>query len=918
MANNSKQYKLAIQIAGKVQNSFNTSIGTAQQKMTTLGSVAAKAAQIAAAAWGAVKLTQFVGDAIDTYTSFEQEMANSAAIAGATGDDFNALQSAALEMGQKTTKSATEAAQALGYMALAGWDTQESISGLEPILRLSEATQMDLGRASDLVTDSMSALGIGVDGMMDYLNLCVQTNNKANTTAENLMEAFIGCGGAAKSTGVELSDLSTALGILANNGTKGTEAGTALNSMLVRMTSKDVAMNAMKNLGVSVYDASGNFRGLETILKDVSVAMRDMTTEEKAAYMSKIAGTNYYTEMSYLLDAVAQSADGTANAWETLESQLATATQDNALMTMAGQITDTWKGAHDIFKSAVDDMKIRLVQTFAPYAKEALTGVANVIPHITEAIVNVANTVISFALPKLQAFREKAAEYWPTIKETISTVGETIVTVAQKAWEFRDVIAAAAAVFVAFKAGLALQGIVQGFQKARVSLQLFMATSQAATLAQAALNGTITVGETVTGLLTGQITLAQLATATWSKVTAGLNAVLAANPIVLIVMAIVAVIAVVVLLYKRCEWFRNFVNTAIKAIVNFVKNAVSAISNFFSGLWSGIQSVWATVSAWFNQNVITPLVNFFSPIVEWISGFFRGCWIIIQAVWQAAGTWFQTRVITPLVSFFTTAKEVISGIFTGLWSGIQGVWTAVSSWFQNNVITPLVNFFAPIVETIGGFFTNLWANIVSVWQAVGTWFMENVATPINNAFQAVSDFVRGVINGLLGLVEGMINRVIGAVNSFIGGFNGLVSKAASFIGVEWDGIGTIPEVALPRLAAGGIVTAPTVVEAGEGGEPEAILPISKLNGIIQQAVAAINTPSIITELLDRLTGGPGSGEPEPAPADGPPVQIYYSPQYTFAGGAPSRDDMVEAERMSQSEFARYMEQWERNRKRTKF
>ena len=160
MANNSKQYKLAIQIAGKVQSSFNNSIGTAESKMSGLGAVAVKAAKFAATAWSAVKLKEFIGDAADTYKEFEQEMAKSAAIAGATGQDYTDLQAAALEMGKKTTKSATEAAEALGYMALAGWDTQQSIAGLEPILRLSEATQMDLGRASDLVTDSMSALAL--------------------------------------------------------------------------------------------------------------------------------------------------------------------------------------------------------------------------------------------------------------------------------------------------------------------------------------------------------------------------------------------------------------------------------------------------------------------------------------------------------------------------------------------------------------------------------------------------------------------------------------------------------------------------------------------------------------------------------------------------------------------------------------
>ncbi len=158
----------------------------------------------------------------------------------------------------------------------------------------------------------------------------------------------------------------------------------------------------------------------------------------------------------------------------------------------------------------------------------------------------------------------------------------------------------------------------------------------------------------------------------------------------------------------------------------------------------------------------------------------------------------------------------------------------MSTWFNDTVIKPLVSFFSPIVETIGGFFSALWDGIVSVWTAVGSWFSENVAGPINAAFQAVSDFVKGIINGLLGFVEGMINGVINAINKFIGGFSNIEAKAAAFIGVERNGFAPIPQVSLPRLATGGIVTAPTLLEAGEGGEPEAILPLSKLAALLDE------------------------------------------------------------------------------------
>lgn len=304
-------------------------------------------------------------------------------------------------------------------------------------------------------------------------------------------------------------------------------------------------------------------------------------------------------------------------------------------------------------------------------------------------------------------------------------------------------------------------------------------------------------------------------------------------PLLAVVAAIAAVVAVVILLVR-----------------NWDKVKATAIA-----VWGKIKAVWSAVAGWFNNTVIQPMVNFFSPIVETIGGFFRGCWIIIQAVWKA-----------------------------------------VSTWFNDNVIQPLVGFFSPIVETIGGFFSGLWDNIVSVWSAVGAWFQENVAAPINAAFQAVSDFVKGIVNGLLGSVEGMINGVINAINSFIGGFSGIVEKAAAFIGIEWGGIPEIPTVTLPRLAVGGIATGPTIAEIGEGGEPEAVLPLSKL-----------------ADLLSRW-----NPKPKPGGGGGTGDGVTFAPVFNFYGGAPTREEAMEAGRLSFAEFKRLYDRMRAEERRKSF
>ena len=242
-----KTYELMLKIAGKADSSLKAACSAAEKNLASLSNTAKKVAKTvtAVAAAAVIGVTSAASSSLATYSDFQSAMDATAVTARASEEEYAAMSAAARQMGATTTKTATEAAEAMGYMSLAGWNVQQSLTGLEPMLRLSEATSMDLARASDLVTDSMSALGIGVEGMEDYLNLSVQAQRASNTTAEMLMEAFIGCGGAAKTAGVDMGDLSTALGVLANSGTKGAEAGTALNSIIMRMTIIDVAIKAM-------------------------------------------------------------------------------------------------------------------------------------------------------------------------------------------------------------------------------------------------------------------------------------------------------------------------------------------------------------------------------------------------------------------------------------------------------------------------------------------------------------------------------------------------------------------------------------------------------------------------------------------------------------------------------------------------
>lgn len=329
---------------------------------------------------GAVAAAVYAGP-IKTYQSFEEEMSTVAGITGATGEELEALKNAAKAAGQTTWATATESAQALEYMSLAGWTSEQSIGALNSMLQAAKISGLDLGASTDLVTDSMSAMGLSVDQLGHYLDVTVKANNVANTTSSDLMEAILGCAGAAKTNGMSLESLSTALAVFANNGLKGTQAGTAMNSILVRMTSNDKALSEMARLGVNAFDEqTGSFRDMGDILKDLEGKMSKMTDAERDASLKAIAGTNYYSQFAYLLDSVSEAAEGTAGSWDVLTEKLNNA--DGAAEEMYTTMMDNFSGAMTEAKSAIEAVQLALGEALTPALTEIVRAIT---PYIQKA-----------------------------------------------------------------------------------------------------------------------------------------------------------------------------------------------------------------------------------------------------------------------------------------------------------------------------------------------------------------------------------------------------------------------------------------------------------------------------------------------------------------------------------------------------
>ena len=294
---------------------------------------------------------------------FEASMSKVQAVMAATPTQLEALEKAARDAGAKTTKSASEAANALEYMGLAGWTVKESQEALMPVLRLSEAGAMDLGLTSDLVTDSMSALGlkmseVGQSGLENYLDMVAKTSNSSNTSIQQLMEGLVIIGGTAKNLNVPMEELNAIMGVMANRGLKGTESATALNSILINMTTgAGQAGKAMEKLGLNAFNSDGSFKGLGKVFEELRGKLEGMTDEQKNYYLAMIGGKTQ-------VDALQKILDGVGDEYGELKDKIVDS--QNALNTMADVMNDNSKGGIAQLKSALEEAGITIYENLKP------------------------------------------------------------------------------------------------------------------------------------------------------------------------------------------------------------------------------------------------------------------------------------------------------------------------------------------------------------------------------------------------------------------------------------------------------------------------------------------------------------------------------------------------------------------------
>ena len=686
MASSSKEMELAIKIAGKVESSFTGALSAAGNGIKGLTKTIAAATTAAAAAVGAIAVAAVnVGKEFETAMSQVQAtmLLDTGTAEGAAA--MATLEEAARECGRTTAFSATEAAEALNYLALAGYDAEQAATALPTVLKLAGAGAMDLAAASDMVTDSMSALQIEAteENLNSFADQLAQTASKANTSVAQLGEAILTVGATGANLAGGTTELNTALGILADNGLKGAEGGTHLRNVILSLQSPtDNASAALKSLGVDVYDAEGNMRGLNNIFGDLSSAMEGMTQAQKDSIISTIFNKTDLTSANALLanctdrwDELSAAIENSAGACEDMYSiQL-----DN----LDGDIKILQSGLSDLGISIYKDLNGPLrsmtqlatgmvEELSAAYSEGGMQGMVGAIGGcLSEAV-----GVISEYVPQVVAMG-------------VDLIGSFVQGIADNAGPLADAAAQTMTVFIDGLFSLVPQVLLAGID---IITQLASSiTSQLPTLIS---NGTQAITNFVSGIIQRLPTIISTAlTLVQTLVNSlGANAPMLISAAVQLIGSLVTGILSMLpqLLQMGIQLILSLVQGLISNLPLILQMGVQIIVSFVSGITQmlpmiiqgGIQLIISLI-----QGIIANLGNIAQAAVQIIitlaTGLISAIPQLIAAIPQLVGAIIDTILST---NWIDVGIQIIKGLIDGILSTGKSLWSAIKSLFTGGEV----------------------------------------------------------------------------------------------------------------------------------------------------------------------------------------------------------------------------------------
>ncbi len=616
--------------------------------------------------------------AVKTAADFDTAMSQVAAVSGATGSDFDALRDKAREMGSKTKFSASEAAEAMNYMAMAGWKTGDMLNGIEGIMNLAAASGEDLATTSDIVTDALTAFGLQASDSGHFADILAAASSNANTNVSMMGETFKYVAPIAGAMGYSAEDTAEAIGLMANAGIKSSQAGTSLRKIMTELNGEiKIHGDALGDVTIQTSNADGSMRSLNDILADCRAAFGKLSESEQASTAETLVGKTAMSGFLALMNAAPADI-------QKLESAISTCSNsidgyNGTAEKMAAVMQDNLGGQLTILKSQLQELAISFGEILMPVIREFVSFLQKLIDKFNGMDEGTKEMIVKIALV--------AAAIGPVlivVGKTITAIG-TIMTVLSKLASIIDIV----------------------------------------TIAQTAL-----------------------------------NVVMSMNPYVLIAVAIAAVVAAFVILWNKCDAFREFWINLWEGIKDFFCTIWEGIKTVFSGVFNFIKDNWQGLllflvnpvagafkliydncegfrNAW--DSFLNGIKNVFVSIWEGIKSFFSGIWDGIKNVASAGWEHIKNGVTSAwegIKSATSSAWEGIKGAVGSAWEGIKSA--ASSGWehVKNGVSTAWEN-----IKTSS---TNTWNaikdGVSSAW--------ENIKSSVSNAASAVKDTISNAWNGL--------------------------------------------------------------------------------------------------------------------------------------------------------------------------
>ncbi|MFF7090650.1 phage tail tape measure protein, partial [Streptomyces anthocyanicus] len=735
------------------------------------------------------------GAAMKKSIDFDDTMRKVKATSGATGDEFNQLRTKALQMGRDTKFTASESAEAMNYMALAGWDTKDMLKGVGGVMDLAAASGEDLASVSDIVTDNLTAFGMKAKDSTHFTDVLAQTSSKANTDVRGLGEAFKYAAPVAGALGYTVEDTSVAIGLMSNAGIKGEKAGTALRTMFTNLSKPTKAMkDEMDKLGISITDSNGEMLPMRDVLDQLRGKMGGLSKDQQAAAASTIFGKE---AMSGALAVINASDEDYKKLTKSIDGS------KGASKRMAKEMEGGIGGAMRKMKSAIESLAISLGDALAPMLYKAakwITSLANKFSNLPTGVqktIAVVGLLAAAIGPLLMVFGVMVS----TIGTAITALGSLMTSMRTLSF-LSKTSAAATGIWNGVTA--TARGIANGYRLAIAALS----TSQ-----------------TIQALKTK---IAAAATTAWTAVTKG--AALATKglglairfmtgPVGIVITAIGLLVAGLIHLWKTNSSFRNSVITAWTAIKNaavaifgFIKTHIVAIWNVIKAstitVWNGIKTV--AVATWNGIKLailhpIRTLKTILSTIWNAMKNSAIKIWTALKsgviAIIKAyiAQVRFNINLIKRIVvtifnaikSFsikvWTALKNGVLGIVRALRKGVLSVFNALKkgvSVIFNAVKNATVRIWTAIKNSVVNKAKALWSGVKNTWNALKKGTI--------GIFKVVGSFMsskwNSIKNGTVNKAKALWSGVKGAWGSLKKGTHNTMSAVGGFMSKKWNGI----------------------------------------------------------------------------------------------------------------------------------